>query len=193
MSRARLLLGLAVLLLVVAVVLIGFSTLFNGSVRATHLAGPCPPGAPGIGKPIQSPDDITTYLKTHPLWGNINPAATIDVGTVQYQFTTLETVTGKYLSAGDTGCPPDTKVVYVEFLAVQVNATPSSSSSSERYSFEFAGPPGLSASYPVGYEVFFQATGNLLSAGGKPARQPGLTPAPTPTPASNTHMQYPIT
>jgi hypothetical protein len=114
----------------------------------------CPPGAPGVSKGA-SMADVTKFVSTNAFPHNINAAATISSSSVAVTSTTLGTlVSDEVLVITDTACPSSTRVWYAAFTATGGK------------SFVFLGPPGKTASYPAGFEVFRVDTGNLIIAGG---------------------------
>jgi hypothetical protein len=176
MRRPTGLFVLAILFLSLGLVVANLSSVSASPAR--RQAGPCPPGVPAITTQPVTPTDVIKYVETHPLPRNINANAVIDATTVRYQFNiTLETAKA-YLGGDDNGCPGSTAIAYVEFQAAassSLTSTPPPVSPAPRPNFEFPGPDGA-VSYPVGFEVFAVATGNLLVSGGRLQPEPNLTP-----------------
>ena len=173
MRRITVLVGLAFAFTFLIFAISSSSSSHHSNAQRQSL-GPCPTGLPAIGKPLSAENlpndvaDITNYLGSNPLPRNANPNANIDPATIEVQITTVQEVLAK-LGEADDGCSGT--VIYVEFMAVMMP------SSSERYQFQFLGPSGITASYPIGFEVFLVQNGNLLLAGGNPVAY-----LPTPTP-----------
>jgi hypothetical protein len=146
--RIRALLALLVPLYLLAIV--GFP----GTAAARPSGVICPLGASALPKSPTS-SDVTTYVTTNGLVHNANAAATISSSSVVVTSTTLGTLeSDDFLNITDKVCPSSTPVLYAAFTATGGK------------SFVFLGPPGKTASYPAGFEVFRVDSGNLIIAGG---------------------------
>jgi hypothetical protein len=153
--RTRLFLFALVALLIVG----GWILLSSPNVSARAPVIPQAEGLTGVpaiavsASATVSPAQITTYIYSHRVARNVAPVEGTKL-TDQRYITSGDVRTVLY--GESTGLPDSAPVVFVTLSGA----------------FTFAGPHGVSATYPYGFEVFDAETGNLLLAG-------GLTQAPT--------------
>lgn len=123
-----------------------------------------PTGIPAISPTLQqipafSKQDVSNYVNTHAMPGNLAPRANVRV----LQFLcgpvapTLTAILGGPIT---TGLPDDTLVCFVELQGTFIFAGPAVPSADH--------PQRQQVSFTLGFEVFDATTGNLLIEGGIP-------------------------